>query len=420
MRASSPQFVTARSLAFALLLLVGGCGTDNGASSATDPPFDTPRPTILTPSAAPTISASPAQSSTPSSSPSPTPTLTPLATRTIAPEAARRQLAYVGSDGGIWLVHANGSGLVELVSEPCGVGYREPTFLSWAPTGDKLAVWCSVPGEDRSSVSVLDTSGNIITTIPSADGFQWAPSGEKIAYQLGLRLGSLEDAEVRVLNLSTLEDRTIAADAYLLDWPQPDRLLLGFNLVPDDPYIVAAFEANWYEPASGRRERIARLDSNVSFWITPDGTKAVLLSGLSSYTQEGFELAIYDFQKGDEQAIAGSAISYPAESIPPSRLAISSDSKRIYWANFDLEAGEPLYRANVDGSELTNLGRVPGIAVAISGEGLVVYIPLSSEENRRKCVIQDLESGASVEIESCTAPVWDPHSEPPGPYQGDK
>ncbi|MCH7999075.1 MAG: PD40 domain-containing protein [Chloroflexi bacterium] len=302
---------------------------------------------------------------------------------------AVRQLAYVGTDEAIWLVNADGSGLQKFAEDVCDGRYSSAAVaFTWSPTGDKLAVGCQNPDYSW-SVIVLDEGGHPLARADGLVGIptRWSPDGKAVAYQSGQNLtSSTATYEVRVLDLMTFEDRKLADNAWLLDWPSPHRLLVGLNV--EDAGLGLNYDAHWLNIITGETDPITRFDDMAQFWLSLDASKAVVIS-----PNTGAMLAVYDLQTGSETPIPDSVIGYPSHGIPARQFAFSPDGTQFYWADASQEPAV-IYRANMDGSGLTRLGSVPSIFVTLSDEGLVAY-PLGEPP---EVVVDDLQTGARAEV----------------------
>ena len=362
------------------------------------------------PSATPT--ASPATATRTPATAATSPTVAPVTpTSAIAPGSSLSpwELTYVSLDGAIWLANADGTGRMKLADNPCEeVSAGLARGLTWSPDGRKLALLCDAGGFSRSLV-VLDADGRLLTTMDWVSkswvsNLRWSPDSGRLAYQFGLLDACPDLCEVKVLGLADSEDETVVQNACLLDWPLPDRILVGLNPeIPEDSFNVH-YQAYWLDLNTGQRKAVPRFDDAAQFWLSPDATKAVVLTGQWSEAAGGIPLAIYNLETGEEQPIPGSAISYPGEGIPPTHLAISTDGSKLYRAN--PHATTAIFRANMDGSGLTKLGSVPSklgsvpsMGVKLSTNGLVAYrSPAGPGDVPSTIVAEDLESGAHAEI----------------------
>ena len=324
-------------------------------------------------------------------------------------EGSVRQLAYVGADGGIRLVNADGSWQTRF-ADVCGAeNRREATRLAWSPSGDKLAVGCvNRTNSTKHSLFVLDGEGHTLNRLEGvALRFRWSPDGERLAYQTNEFFTSQPPRyRVRTLDLATLEEEGVSEDALLLEWPLLDRMLVGLSVeqsVSGPP--LYSYDAHWLDLNSGQTQPIHRFDDSRQFWLAPDGGKAVVLAGPASREEGGGRLAIFDLETGVEQPIPGSGIGYPSEGIPFWQLAISADGTKFYWADAS-SSPTLIYRANMDGSGLTRLGTVPSVIAYVSGASLVAY-PAAGKP--ATIIVEDLEAGIRAEVgEGFASMAWRP------------
>lgn len=322
-----------------------------------------------------------------------TPSPSPRAITTSAPvpkgeSVPATQLAYIGADGALWLVNADGSGRVRL-----GGQCRGARWLAWSPAGDALACRRMNYQAQTSTIQVTDLAGNTIREIDDVfgivyswwpPGIVWSPQGDSIAYRA-------RDGSLKLANLKGGEGVTVAPNGIPLAWLQAERLIVGLGV--RETGLLPSYEAYWLDLQGGPQERIPRLDNSRQFWLAPDGMRAVIVSGPARMEQGGAPLAVYDLENNQERPIINSAISYPSESIPIGQLAISVDSTRVYWAN-----DRVVYRANMDGTGVTELGRVAGDRVRLSRNGLSASVVGTQVGSVREIVVEDLEAKTSANI----------------------
>jgi WD40 repeat protein len=315
-------------------------------------------------------------------------TATPTATPTTVP-ASRAQLAYTGEDFVLWLVDSDGTNKTTLADSPCDGPSRDPVDLKWSPAGDALGVYCSATG--RNDLVLLGIDGQEIHRIDNVSQSFWSPDGRYLAYQAG-------DQEVRMLDLETMADTSVATDAWLLDWPLPHRILVGLNV--EDAGLGSNYDAHWLDLGTGETEPVPRFDDMHQFWLSPDASKAVVIT-----PDRANMLAIYDLHTREEKPIAGSVIGFPSEGIPSRQLVISSDGARFYWAEAS-DQPAMIYRANMDGSGLTNVGSAPSLFVWLSGDGKAAYVRVGAPA---PIGIVDTNTGTSVEVAEGFGPLaWRP------------
>lgn len=365
--------------------------------------------------AEPTPSPSPAVAQ-----PSPTPEATPTATPT--PEPAARQLAYVGTDGAIWLVNANGSGQTRF-ADVCSLQEIFPVILAWSADGDKLAVSCQAPGAAEPSLVVLDEAGRRLAEAEGVSVFEWSPDGRHIAYWQngavkvldtvqGTDLTLPESAnvsawspdgssfayvgnsgEVVIYHLASREQTSLAgAIDQVMAWVLGGKALLVASNVRDCG-ITCLEDVSLLDLDSGELTRVPQLDNTTQFWVSPDGSKAAFLSGAAQRPEGGATISILDFATRHVTPVQDATIGFPSESVPSRQVAFSPDGTKFYWADATSEPAA-IFRANIDGSGLTRLGSVPSIFVTLSDEGLVAY-PLGEPP---KVVVADLQTGARAEV----------------------
>ena len=288
------------SIAAALVILAVACEGGEEAPAATPSPSASPTAHTTAHTPSPTGSPSPAASPTP----------------TMRPEAAARQLTYIGTDGAIWLVNADGTGRTRLADAP------QCTYMVWSPGGHRIgcehagvivdaetgrvievqlpenisqSIWWSPrgdlilhliqegpyePGEPRWRLILGDDSGQLlkdlgrIGIVPRGGLQPWSPDGRFFAYwsrdAQQLRIYSVDDGEERALGgghrpmaWALGGQALIVADEYDVDWS-------------GDPYPIFSYEANLLDLASGQLARLPELDRR-QLWVSPDGNIAAVV-----------------------------------------------------------------------------------------------------------------------------------------------
>lgn len=231
---------------------------------------------------------------------------------------------------------------------------RFPTSL-WSPSGERLAYVVeehmrpSEAGEPQapgtSALIVADATRGVLASIPAGQWPHWSAERDQLAYYRAL------DDALAVYEPGPEEEKVLAHGLRPLAWAFAGKKLLvaaNYTEMESESGIGwLKYEANLLDPASGQMTRVQELDNNTEFWLSPDGATAVLLT-------TGPSLAILDLSSLGFSSIAGSVISYPSDHIPQSQLAFSPDSSQIYW----FDGNDAIYKANRDGSGLTQVGRL--------------------------------------------------------------
>lgn len=353
-----------------------------------------------------------------------TPTPTILSTEIPEAREAKSRFAYVDPEGGLWVINVDGSGKRRVGDQCADAG--ELGELSWSPTGDALLCRLAEFPSPASVVRVVDLMGNVLAEVNDGRGTRdsswspvalWSPDGRRIAYHS-------QEVALKIVNLADETTNIINTNAIPLAWPFTGRMVVGLNVrtegvwSPNDSHIAYRregrtfklaslgagrwegplslynYETYWLDLSTGETEPIPRLDAPRQFWLSLDGTKTVLLAEEYIPERSGFPLMVYDLTTGEEWEIPDSAIGYPAEYIPYDRLAISVDSKIVYWVT----SNGNIYRADLDGSGTALLGTVPSDDVAMSQEGIVAYALRDADQNVT-IVLRDFATDTSIELE---------------------
>jgi len=87
-------------------------------------------------------------------------------------------ILYVGSDNDVWLMNGDGTNRRKVyhVEQPT-TGEVDIPHPSWAPTGDKIAVWQFLSG----IVEVVSAKGELITRVEIREFLTWSPTGNAFA-----------------------------------------------------------------------------------------------------------------------------------------------------------------------------------------------------------------------------------------------
>lgn len=329
----------------------------------------------------------------------PRPSLEPTAAPTVEPTAvdATEQLTFVDSDNVVWIVNADGSGLEKFAEDVCAARHSSAAVaFAWAPTGDKLAAGCQNPDHSW-SVVILDERGHPLARADGLMGIpiRWSPEGNAVAYQTDP--GSpTANYEVRILDLTTFDDRGVANDAMLLDWPSPERLLVGLNV--EDAELGWSYDAHWLNLSTGVIEPLPRFDDGIQFWLSPDDGTAVLLAGRANREEGGATLSVYDLGTGEELPIRGSVIGGGSEGIFPTNVMFSRDGSEVFWVDAPDNTAS-VYRANVVGAGPVQLATIPGLGAALSQSvDYLAYLRPDPDGTSGTIVIEDLAKATRVEV----------------------
>lgn len=316
-------------------------------------------------------------------------------------EPSANQLAYIDPEGNIMLVNADGSDARKLGdAERCGRLRR----LIWSPTGDRLA--CVGSGsDDEGFIVLIDAEGGTIADLKlpgTVWRFYWSPTGEAFLYgvddghgvdrplfladdsgrslndlgSVDLSVAGIAQAhhgfalwspdgrsfvyrparatEMRIYSSGPVSERSLAGDYRPLAWVLGGKaLLVAAKYEPPVDMSYPTYEVNLLDLASEELTRLPELDNGRQLWVSPDGTRAAVLTrrpdGLPG-------LAVLDFQSGQLTPIPESVISYPGERIPVANLTFSADGSQLYWI---ADAGPTtIYRANSDGTGLAKIAEL--------------------------------------------------------------
>lgn len=111
-----------------------------------------------------------------------------LSTRVVAELGGLGHIAFVGSDGDIWLMDADGSDrrrLVDVPSRSTPEGQSGVGHLAWRPDGGALLYnsYSFSPGEgEKYSIHVVDHDGRLLREIADGTSGYWSPDGQRLSY----------------------------------------------------------------------------------------------------------------------------------------------------------------------------------------------------------------------------------------------
>jgi hypothetical protein len=304
------------------------------------------------------------------------------------------QVTYVGAEGEIRLVDADGTDDRALVEEPCGTSpLANAHSLAWSSDGMHLAYVCAQPDLLNREIVVVDTDGDEIQRL-LASRFKWSPDGEKIALERE-RAAADRGYVIEVLDVVTGGTVRAADDGLLMEWVGGDAVLVG--LEPEFFGLGVTFRAHVAEAGTGDSGPLPRFDGARDFWVAPDGARAIVLTEWS-VEHGGLGMAVYDFATGEETEITGGYIGYGSETIPDTLLAFSRDGSTIYWANGNDIPDVPFWPTSLlyDQPLAVELTRLPGFG-PVSPEGRVAYLDRTSGDTGA-WVVADLITGSRVEV----------------------
>jgi dipeptidyl aminopeptidase/acylaminoacyl peptidase len=158
------------------------------------------------------------------------------------------QIAYVGTDGGLWLMDAEGHDAHEIYPDDKGRIYRP----EWSPNGDRLAFTQSAfvanpePTEssypDFTSVVVVDLSGKELARIPRVAMVHWSPDGTRIATlgEYGVADSNFFGGIPTIVNLSDQSVQQLTTRVNTLDAPRwsTTGTWLAYATVKDGVFVL--------------------------------------------------------------------------------------------------------------------------------------------------------------------------------------
>jgi hypothetical protein len=360
---------------------------------------------------------------TPAQIVSPTPMAVRVLPATVAasPTSAGNQLAYIDADGNIMLVNADGSDARRLAdAQGCG---RFPSLI-WSPTGHRLS--CRGSGtNDEGLIVLMDAQGQELADLRlsgPAWPFYWSPSGEAFLYgtdgQLLLaddtgealaKLGTLDlsatyngepyrglkfwspdghqlvyrpanATEMRIYSLDSGSERAVTGDYRPLAWILGGKaILVAMKYQPPVKGSYPTYEVNLLDLAGGELTRVPELDNGRQFWVSPDGTRAAVLTQGSPGSDGYPGLAMLAFPSQEFHSIPDSVITYGSDHIPSEWVTFSADGSGIYWIT-QWESGAAVFRANADGTGLTKMAQVESPGAEFSPDLTMIAYQVFDED----------------------------------------
>jgi len=411
-------------------------GDDDGGGTPTSSPAATAPAATATPRATATAAA-------------PTVSATPVPTAV----SGAGEIAYISQEeGDIWLIDADGSGARRLTEGQC----KQSGGPFWSRRGDKIACVSGGTAEaPETRIFVFDLAGR---TLAQAEhkawlaGFAWSPDDRHFAYGISegetwetarpslvigdaeseatVRLEDAQDArwspdgaqlaylktageQPAIYDVASGQTRPLAQGIRPLAWALGGKaLLVAANYQQQE--FGADYQANLLDLAGGQMTRVPELDNGTQFWLSRDGQAAAFLAGPAERAEGGVTISILDLTIGGATPIEGGVIGYPSERIPPDHIAFSPDGVYLYWADVVTESDQNLsgtiYRARVDGSELTELGVLSATLFTFSPDRtMVLYFDGSA------VWVAGIDGSGAHSLVEAVALGWPPAVWRPGP-----
>ncbi|MDP2950565.1 MAG: hypothetical protein Q8P22_13660 [Chloroflexota bacterium] len=152
------------------------------------------------------------------------------------------EIAYVGADGNIWLMGADGSDQRRLTEQPPP---GRVTELAWSPRGDLLALATGGP----STILVIDLAGEAVLEIANAVSPSWSSDGSRLAYLGDIQQGEMEISAVpSVMSIPSREMRPVADRASFYQGG-PRWSPAGLQLLYDGPLGIHLVDVSGPQPA---------------------------------------------------------------------------------------------------------------------------------------------------------------------------
>jgi Tol biopolymer transport system component len=199
-------------------------------------------------------------------------------------------ILYVAPDDDVWLMNGDGTNKRKVyhVEQPT-TGEANIPHPTWAPTGDKIAVWQFLTG----IADIVSVDGRLITRVEVREFLTWSPTGDAFAaYFLppnasGVKLGVFDLNGNVLLELSDAALASFSADGRKLAYVVPSKGGLGTEAQARG--MVADIETGEIDP----------LDPGPGYFKSPP-----IWSPVKNELAYGTRLI--DFDNGEEKALPGS------------------------------------------------------------------------------------------------------------------
>jgi hypothetical protein len=395
----------------------------------------------------------------PLASSSPVPT-SPAQIETVTPVPPPNQLAYINADGNIMLVNSDGSDARKIAdTSNCG---RFP-YLLWSPTGHTL-VCIGSGANDEGLIVLMDAQGQeladlqldrpvlppywspggdaflyaaagyVLLTGPSGEGLAdfgpldlsltyngvpyrglkfWSPDGRQFAYR------PADATEMRIYSLDSASERSVPGDYRPLAWVLGGQALLvatGYQPPVDQGYPT--YDASLLDLASGELTRVPELDNGRQFWVSPDGTRAAVLTQGTGGSNGYPGLAVLALPSGEFKPIRNSAITFGSDHIPEEWVTFTADGSGIYWIT-QWDSGAAVFRANSDATGLSKMAQFESAGAEFSPDLTMVAYQVLDDNTKTVTLYTANTDGTGIhEIDRADtggggfgfAPAWRPTS----------
>ncbi|MSQ10680.1 MAG: hypothetical protein EXR52_06720, partial [Dehalococcoidia bacterium] len=270
----------------------------------------------------------------------------------------------------------------------------------WSPTGQHLAVEAPSAAPDPATVyKLLDVTGQQVTELSGMTSEPllharrvagtaplWSPDGQRFAFRNAT-------GGVAVYTLASGQVQAVAAgQSFPLGWGAGRTLLVAANA--RQAPMVTEYEVYLHHVATGARERLPDLDQTAGLWLTPDG-QHVIFAPMFGPQRLGIS-ALNLASKQVRPPSSPYAISFGGEHIPLALLRISSDSRTVYWYDFDQT--KTLYKADIATGQTTTLWKPPEQGVNFSPDGRKVAYSGRAGSGPYLPYVADIEQHAPVAL----------------------
>lgn len=175
------------------------------------------------------------------------------------------------SNGGIWVVNADGTGLTLLTFDP-SFGSAKPT---WSPDGSKIAFHSNRDGL-IGSIYIMNADGSNVTRLtnqlPFSDaGADWSPDGTRMIFETNQNLG----ANIGIINLDGT-GRAVIGSGQFPAW-SPDGSKIIFALLTGTGYHIYTMNPD----GTGITQLTFGVPNDLYPSFSPDGRKIVFARNTS-------------------------------------------------------------------------------------------------------------------------------------------
>lgn len=325
------------------------------------------------------------------------PTTEPSATLSPATLSSRIVVAAGdGSNAGIYVIRADGSGLENLTNEP---GWH--AYASWSPDGSRILFEAQLGSSTHLQIFVMKADGGDLTQLtddPGKDAFQaqWSPDGSRIAFVRSREAYHRDPQEIWVMEADGSNQQLLSGfDSRGPVW-SPDGQSIAF-LFSNETYVIAA--------TGGERLQITDLGAFPVSW-SPDGETLVVEASRGAVAGGPHNLATDLWLVGLDGSAPTQLTNAPGRDW---EARWSPDGSQLLFSS-DRDGNEEIYLINAGGSDLARLTTQPGIDGAGRwSDDATSMLFMSNRDGEMAIYVMSVDGTDVTRVwpeDSAPAPIW--------------